>query len=394
MTKRDYYEVLGVNRGASMDDIKSQYRKLALQFHPDRNPDDSESEDKFKEASEAYGVLSDDSKRQIYDQYGHDGLRNTGAGGAGFQGFSNINDIFSAFGDVFGGRGGIFDEFFNMGSRQQSRSGRYRPSGERGSDIKIRLPLSLEEIAKGAEKTLKYKHFATCDDCSGSGAKSGSGTSVCSTCQGAGEVRQVSRIGFMHVTNVTTCPACGGEGQMIKEKCSSCAGDGRKHRESTVTVNIPAGVEEGNYLPVRGKGNAGKRGGNAGDLLVVIEEKEHEIFTRRGNDIIYELLLSFPDAALGIDVEIPTLYGAEKVKIEAGTQPGTTIKLRDKGIPNLNSYGKGEEIVYINVYVPTKLNSDEKESLKTIASFENINPSIKANIQHKDFFEKLKDIFL
>ncbi|MDQ1266402.1 MAG: molecular chaperone DnaJ, partial [Bacteroidota bacterium] len=364
MAKKDYYEVLGVNRDAGLEEIKSQYRKMALQYHPDRNPGNSEAEDKFKEASEAYGVLSDTNKRSRYDRYGHDGLRE-GPGGAGFSGFTDINDIFSQFGDIFGGRGSIFDDLF--GTTNRSRGSRRTYSGERGSDIKIHLPLTLEEIAKGCEKTLKLKRSETCDSCSGTGAKSGSGASVCQTCNGAGEVRQVTRAGFMQISNITTCPTCGGTGQIIKEKCPKCLGECRIPIEDTVKVNIPSGVEEGNYLPVRGKGNAGKRGGSAGDLIVVIEEKDHDIFQRRGNDIIYELKLSYPAAALGIDTEVPTLFGDEKVKIEPGTQPGTTIRLRDKGIPNLNSYGKGDQIIYINLHVPQKLSQKEKDMLKELS---------------------------
>jgi molecular chaperone DnaJ len=384
MTRRDYYEILEVDKNASQDEIKSQYRKKALQFHPDRNPGDKESEDKFKEASEAYEVLSDADKRARYDRYGHEGLR----GGNDFRYSTNVEDIFSAFGDIFGG--GIFDDFFG---RSSSRGGQRRNGGERGADIKIKLPLTLEEIASGVEKSIKMKRKGVCDSCSGTGAKAGSGYSNCTTCGGSGEVRQVSRSMFGQFINITTCPACNGSGQIIKEICPQCNGDGRTDREDTIKVNIPPGVEEGNYLPVRGKGNAGRRGGTAGDLIVVIQEKEHQQFTRRGDDIIYELMVSFPVAALGSDIEIPTLTNFEKIKIEPGTQPGTTIRLRDRGIPHLNSYGKGDEIIYVNIFVPKKLDANEKSILKELAESQNISP--KKNVQHKskDFMDKIKDIF-
>lgn len=389
MTKRDYYDILQVSKSATTDEIKSQYRKMALQYHPDRNPGDKEAEEKFKEAAEAYSVLTDPDKRRTYDRFGHDGLRNSGAG-QGPAGFSNVEDIFSAFGDIFG-RGSIFEDFFGGGS---SRRGHGRNSAaERGSDIKIRLPLTLEEISSGIDKTIKITRYGTCKACNGSGARPGSGYATCHTCQGAGEIRQISRSIFGQMVNISTCPTCSGAGQIIKEKCETCGGEGRAQETDTVKVSIPAGVEDGNYLPIRGKGHSGRRGGPAGDLMVVIEEKEHEFFTRRGDDIIYPLLISFPSAALGAEIEIPTLYGQDTIKIDPGTQPGSTIRMRDKGLPHLNAYGKGDQIVYINVFVPHKLDTKEKSMLKELAQAQNINPKKKYTEKSKDLFEKIKDIF-
>jgi molecular chaperone DnaJ len=389
MAKRDYYEILGVGKQAGKDELKSAYRKLAIKFHPDKNPGDKEAEDKFKEASEAYDVLSDDNKRARYDRFGHEGMR--GAAGGGAQGFSNVDDIFSAFSDIFGGRGSsIFDDFFGGGSQG---GGRRRSRGERGGDIKIKMPLSLEEIATGTKKTIKLKKWATCGVCTGSGAKAGSGSTSCPTCGGAGEIRQVSKSLFGQFVNVSVCPQCNGAGEIIKEKCDNCTGSGRVKEEEEIKVEIPAGVEEGNYLPLQGKGNAGVKGGPAGDLIVIMEEKEHEHFTREDDDIIYHLEISYPEAALGTDVEVPTLYGTEKVTVEAGTQPGSTIKLHEKGIPHLNSYGKGDQILVVNIHVPTKLGSEEKELIEKLAEFEKVHPNSKKKSHKSSFFDKVKDLF-
>ncbi len=385
MSKRDYYEVLGVAKGSSQDEIKSAYRKMALQYHPDRNPDNPEAEEMFKEAAEAYEVLSDGDKRARYDQFGHEGLR----GGNDFHQYTNMDDIFSAFGDIFGG--GIFESFFGGGGGRQSRQ--RRPRGERGTDLRVKLPLTLEEIAAGAEKKLKLKKQFACDDCGGTGARAGSGLQKCPSCGGAGEVRQVSRSVFGQFVNITTCPTCNGEGQVVKERCPKCNGDGRVPGEETITVNIPAGVEEGNYINLRGKGNAGKKGGSNGDLIVVIQEKEHEHFRRQDNDVVYNLTISFPEAALGTEIEVPTLAGREKIKIEAGTQPGSVIKLHDKGIPKLNSYGRGSQVIIVNVFVPTKLSGTEKNMLKELEKSENMAPSSKSGKKSKDFFEKVRDAF-
>lgn len=388
MNKRDYYEILGLTKTATADEIKSAYRKLAMKFHPDRNPDDKDAEAKFKEATEAYEVLGDEGKRKRYDQFGHQGVR----AGQDFHQNVNINDIFSQFGDIFGGNGGtIFDEFFGGGQR---KGGQRRAVGQPGSDLKVRLSLTLEEIASGVEKTLKIKRHRTCDTCNGSGAKSGSGFVTCTTCQGQGEIRQVSRSMFGQFVNISACNTCGGAGQVIKDQCLTCSGEGRVHGETTLKVNVPAGVSSGNYIPIRGKGNAGRRGGDAGDVIVVIEETDHQHFHRDGDDIVYDLTISFPDAVLGGEIDIPTLTGTAALKIEAGTQPGTVLKMRDKGIPHLNSYGKGDQLVRVNIYVPTKLSGKEKDLMKELSSSENIAPK-KGKKSSKDtgFFGKMRDAF-
>lgn len=388
MSKRDYYEVLGVPKNASVEEIKSAYRKLALKYHPDRNPDNKEAEEKFKEAAEAYEVLSDPEKRRRYDQFGHDGLRM----GTDYHTYSSIDDIFSAFSDIFGGfGGGIFDEFFGRGT--SSRRTRTRDIGERGSDLKIRLPLTLEEISTGVEKTIKLKKFVKCTECNGRGAKRGSDFKTCPTCGGSGQVQQVSRMMFVQYVSSSTCSTCGGSGQIITEKCPVCHGEGRVNGEDTVVVNIPAGVEDGNYLSIRGKGNQGKRGGDAGDLIVIIEQKEHPYFERQGDDIYYHLLISFPDAVLGTKVEVPTLFGKETIKIEPGTRPGTKIKLHQRGIPHLNHYGKGDQIVVVDIYVPSSVNSKEKTILKELQHSPNIQPTTDSSAKAKDFFSKVKNAF-
>lgn len=382
MTKRDYYEILGVGKSASTDEIKSAYRKLAMQFHPDRNPGNKEAEDKFKEAAEAYEVLSDSQKRSRYDQFGHQGVNATG-----FQGFDNINDIFSHFSDIFGGFGGgsIFDDFFGTGGSSSRRRG---SQGIPGSDMKISLKLTLAEIADGVEKTLKIKKLKRCETCNGTGAKAGSGYTTCSYCNGSGQIKQVSRSFFGQFVNVSECPHCNGEGRIVKEKCPECSGEGRIKSESTIKVKVPAGVVEGNYIPLRGQGNAGIRGGVNGDLLVFIEEEESEIFTRHNDDIIYELNLSFIDAALGADVVVPTLNGKAKLKIEPGTQSGNILKMKDKGIKHLNGYGRGDQLVIVKVYIPKKLSSKEKEILKQLSKSENFQPKGKSKSE-KGFFDSV-----
>ncbi|MGE5399786.1 MAG: molecular chaperone DnaJ [Ignavibacteriales bacterium] len=373
MDKRDYYEVLGIDRNASKDDIKKAYRKLAMQFHPDRNPDDKSAEEKFKEAAEAYEVLSNDDKKAKYDRFGHNGLR----GGQDFQGFSNINDIFSHFSDIFGGGsfgggGSIFDDFF--GSSTQSR-GRKRGTGTPGSDLKVVLKLAMEEIATGVTKKIKIKKHIKCEVCNGSGAKGGNSVKTCPVCNGAGEVRSVSRSVFGQFVNITACANCDGEGTVIDNPCKNCSGDGRVYGESTIKINVPAGVTNGSYMTMRGEGNAGKRNGQAGNIIIVFEELPHEFFTREGDDIIYELSLSYPEAVLGTEVEVPTLTGKAKLKIDAGTQPGKFLKMREKGIQHLNRHGAGDQLVKINIHVPNKVNSKEKELLKELAELPNIKVS-------------------
>lgn len=391
MAKRDYYEVLGVGKSSTPDEIKKAYRKMAMQFHPDRNPEKS-AEDKFKEASEAYEVLSDEDKRRRYDQFGHDGLR----AGDTHQ-YSNVNDIFSNFQDIFGnaGFGGtIFEDVFGNagGGRGRSRQGQ---SGVPGSDLKIRLKLTLEEIATGVDKTLKVKKFVACDTCSGSGAKAGSQKTTCPTCNGRGEIWQVSRSVFGQFVNITMCNTCGGEGRIIKDKCSTCSGEGRVQGETTIKVNIPAGVSEGNYISLRGQGNIGQRGGPPGDLLVVCEEEPHKLFTRNGDDVILDVLVSFPEAALGTEMTIPTLTGKAKLKIESGTQSGKILRMRDKGIQHLNSHGRGDQLVRVNVWVPKDLSSKDKEILKGLTDREAFKPKEgdRSAMSEKSFFAKMKDIF-
>ncbi len=367
MAKRDFYQILGVERSASKEEIKKAYRKMALQFHPDRNPGNKEAEDKFKEAAEAYEVLSDPNKRQRYDKYGHDGMK-----GTDFHPFTDVNDIFSTFGDIFGGGfgGGIFDEMFGGQTRQRRKS-----STTPGSDLKIRLRLTLEEMATGVEKKLKVKKWKACETCRGSGARGGNSTVTCPACNGAGEIRQVSRSVFGQFVNIATCQNCEGEGKVVKEPCTTCKGDGRVQGDTTIKVNIPAGVSEGNYIPLRGEGNLGRRGGPAGDLIVVIEEEPHPLFTREGNNVILDLLLSFPEAALGTDIEVPTLTGRARLKVEPGTQSGTILRMREKGLPHLNSFGKGDQFVRVNVWVPKSLTSQERQLIKQLANSENISPA-------------------
>ncbi len=370
MSKRDYYEILGVSKNASKEEIKKAYRKLAMKYHPDRNPDNKEAEEKFKEAAEAYEVLSDDQKRAKYDKFGHSGLR----GGQDFHGFSDVNDIFSHFSDIFGsafGGSSIFDDFFGQGSTRGGRGGATR-TGTPGSDLKITLKLTLEEISRGTTKKVKIKKYNTCDVCGGSGAKSSSSFKTCSVCNGSGEMRQVSRSIFGQFVNITTCSNCNGSGKIISEPCPACSADGRVYAESIINISVPAGVHDGSYMTLRGEGNAGKNGGPSGDIIVVFKELPHDYFIREGDDIIYDLFISFPEAALGTDVEIPTLNGRAKLKIEPGTQPGKFLKMRDKGIQHLNSHGSGDQLVRINIYVPKRLNSKEKDLLRELNNMPNI----------------------
>jgi molecular chaperone DnaJ len=388
MAKRDYYEVLGVPRAASPDEIKKAYRQLAMKFHPDRNPGDKGAEDKFKEAAEAYEVLGDPDKRQKYNQFGHEGMR-----GTNFREYHDINDIFSSFGDIFGGGmgGSIFDEMFGSTGRSRQRRSH---QGIPGSDLKVKIRLTLEEIATGIEKKIKVKRQKTCDTCHGSGAKAGTGSSTCKQCNGSGELRQVSRSMFGQFVNITTCPICSGEGKIVEDPCRTCAGEGRVQGESTIKVTIPAGVTEGNYIPLRGQGNAGQRGGPAGDLIVLIEEQPHQYFTRNGDDIVYELNVGYPVAVLGDEVEIPTLTGKARLTIDPGTPGGRILRMRDRGIPHLNSHGRGDQLVRINVWVPSKLNSKEKELLNQLSTMEHITPNEEERHgNNKGFFGKVKDAF-
>lgn len=374
MSKRDYYEVLGVEKQASKEDLKKAYRKAAMQYHPDRNPGDKEAEEKFKEAAEAYEVLSNDEKRAKYDKFGHNGLR----GGQDFHGYSDINDIFSNFSDIFGsafggggGGGSIFDDIFGGGGGSSSRS-RQKTGGTPGSDLKISLKLSMEEIASGTIKKIKIKRYITCPTCTGSGAKDGSSFKTCSICNGTGEVRQVSRSFFGQFVNIAPCNNCSGTGKVISDPCRKCSGDGRVMDESTIKINVPAGVVDSSYMTLRGEGNAGKNGGHPGDIIVIFKEEQHEFFTRDGDNIIYELYISYPEAVLGTEVEIPTLTGRAKLKIEPGIQPGKFLKMRDKGIQHLNAHGAGDQLVRVNIFVPQKVDNKEKELLKELQKMPNI----------------------
>jgi molecular chaperone DnaJ len=379
MAKRDYYEVLGVGRNASKDELKKAYRKLAMEYHPDRNPDNHEAEEKFKEAAEAYEILNDDNKRARYDRYGHEGVKGSGFGS---QGFSDINDIFSHFSDIFSGSS-IFDDFFGGGQRTR---GRKRSAGTPGSDLKINLKLTLEEISTGVNKKVKIKKFVTCDACTGSGAEAGSSNKVCPVCQGSGEVKTISRSVFGQFVNISPCSNCNGEGTVIDVPCKKCMGDGRIQEEETVKINIPAGVHEGSYMTMRGEGNAGKRNGTPGDIIVIFQEIPHEYFIRDGDDIIYDLYISYPSAVLGAEVDVPTLAGKAKLKIDPGTQPGKLLKMRDKGVKHLNAGGHGDQIVRVNVEVPKKISVKEREILKQLAEQPNFKHP--ANSDEKSFFKR------
>ena len=372
MSKRDYYEVLGVEKGASKDDIKKSYRKLAMQYHPDKNPDDKEAEEKFKEAAEAYEVLSNDEKRAKYDRFGHNGLK----GGQDFHSYNDVNDIFSHFSDIFGsafgGGGGssIFDDFFG-GTRQQQRRGP-RSTGTPGSDLKVTLKLTLEEIAAGTTKKIKIKKYVTCETCGGSGAKNESAFKTCQVCNGTGEIRQVSRSLFGQFVNITQCNNCGGTGRIISDPCRTCNGDGRVYDDKTLRIQVPAGVTDESYMTLRGEGNAGKNGGPAGDIIVIFKELQHDYFTREGDNVVYNLQLSYPEAVLGTEVEVPTLNGRAKLKIESGMQPGKYLKMSQKGIKHLNAHGAGDQLVRINVHIPKKVSTKEREMLNELQKLPNI----------------------
>ncbi len=383
MSKRDYYEVLGIDRDAGTEQIKKAYRKMAMKYHPDRNPDDPEAEKKFKEAAEAFDVLKDPNKKARYDRYGHAGMRSGGFNEPDFQNV-DFEDIFSRFGDIFGG------DIFGGGQRGRSRS--RRSAGIPGDDMKIRLKLTLEEIAEGTEKKIKIKKFVKCKECRGTGAATESDFMTCSTCSGTGEYRQVSRTMFGSFVNVQPCPTCNGEGRTIRNKCKACNGDGRVKGEETITVKIPSGVTNGNYITLRGQGNAGFRGGESGSVIILIEEQEHEYFEREGDHIFYDLQVSIPDAILGTEVEVPTLKGKAKLKIESGTQPGKMLRMKEKGIQGLNSFSRGDQYVRVNVFVPQKLTDEEREAISVLKNAENFDP-----VKHADasngFFSRIKNIF-
>jgi molecular chaperone DnaJ len=384
MAKRDYYEILGVSRNATEAELKKAYRQLALKYHPDKNPGNKESEEKFKEAAEAYEVLSDAEKRKRYDQFGHAAMGGPGSGGPQWSG--NMEDIFSHFGDIFGGHN-PFESFFGGGSGGQ----RTRRHVNRGNNLRIKVKLTLEEIAHGVEKKIKVNKASSCKSCSGTGAQNGSSFQTCSMCKGSGQIRRVSQtiLGTMQTT--TTCPQCSGEGQTISNSCKTCHGSGVTFGEEVISINIPAGVGEGMQLNVSGKGNAGERGGMPGDLLIVIEEAPHEHLIRDGQNLMYDLHISFSDAALGSGAEIPTLEGKAKIKIEPGTQAGRVLRLKGKGLPSVNGYGKGDLLVNVNVWTPKNLTPEEKRVLERLRESPNFKPHPSKN--DKNFFERMKEYF-
>jgi len=382
MSKRDYYETLGVSKGAAADEIKKAYRKVAMQYHPDRNPGDKTAEEKFKEAAEAYEVLSDADKKAQYDRYGHAGLSGNGRG---YGGGMNMDDIFSQFGDIFGDD--VFGSFFGG---HRGRSGQ-RSQGVRGSNLRVKLKLTFEEIAKGVKKNIKVKKYVLCSTCSGSGAKDKGSIQTCKTCGGSGQVRRVQNTFLGQMQTVTTCPACNGEGSTITSKCGTCKGDGRVYGEETVSIDIPAGVQEGMQLNVNGKGNAGERGGHNGDLIILIEEEPHKELQRDGLNVAYDLYISFPEAVSGIQVEVPTIDGRAKIKIPAGTQSGKIFRLKGKGFPAVNSYEKGDQLIHVNVWTPQHVSPEEKAALEKMALSQNFKPQ--PDKSEKGFFDKIREMF-
>ena len=390
MSKRDFYDILGVTKSASAEEIKKAYRKLAIKYHPDKNPDDKSAEDKFKEAAEAYEVLSSPEKKQRYDQYGHAGVGGAAGGGGygGGGGGMNMEDIFSQFGDIFGGGGGSpFDSFFGGGG--QSRGGGRRVA--KGSNLRIKVKLTLEEIANGAEKKIKVNKQIACKTCDGSGAKDKSSVSTCKTCGGSGAVRRVTNTILGQMQTTATCPTCHGNGQQITAKCGACHGEGTVRGEETITINIPAGVSEGMQLSMAGKGNAAPNGGVPGDLIILIEELPHDTLKREGNNIVYDLHVSIVDAALGYSAEVPTIDGKAKIKIEAGTQSGKLLRLKGKGIPEVNSYHRGDQIIHVNIWTPKVLNAEERTILEKLRESPNFKPQPGKN--DKSFFDKMKEYF-
>jgi molecular chaperone DnaJ len=393
--QRDYYEILGISRDASQEEIKKAYRKMALKYHPDKNPGDKEAEKKFKEAAEAYEVLGNPDKRKKYDQFGHAGVKGgAGAGAGGFGGGGmTIEDIFEQFGDIFGGGGfgsafsgfGGFGGFGGTGQRTRRTS--------KGSNLRVKVKLNLQEIAHGATKKLKVNKYIPCDSCNGTGAENAdsSAFSTCSTCKGNGQVTRVTNTFLGQMQTTSACPTCGGEGKTISNKCTKCHGEGIVKGTEVISVNIPAGVAEGMQMTVSGKGNAARRGGINGDLIVFIEEEKDPELIRDGNDLIYGLYVSFPQAALGGPVEVPTVDGKVKIKVDPGTQPGKILRLRGKGLPEINGYGKGDLLVNINVWVPKQLTKEERKMIEQMDHSENFKPN--PDKSDKSFFEKMKAFF-
>lgn len=385
MAKRDYYEVLGVDKNATADDIKRAYRKLAVKYHPDKNPGNKEAEEKFKEAAEAYSVLSDSDKKMKYDQFGHAGVDGAAPDFSG--GFGNLNDILNdLFGGAFGGGFGGFGGFGGGFGGGQRRERVYR-----GRDIRVRVKLTLEEIAKGVEKEISIEKNVPCPDCGGRGARNSSDVKTCPACNGTGQVQRVVNSFLGQTVTYSTCQQCGGEGKIISNPCHTCNGTGLVRQRETIKVKIPAGVEAGMQMTVQGEGHAAKNNGINGDLLVVIEEQEHPDFRREGSNLLYTKVISIVDAMLGCEVEIPCLDGKYKVKVEPGTQSGTVVRLRGKGLPSVNSYGTGDLYVKIAVWIPKKLTKDEKALFESMRHNASIVPN--PTKEDKSFFEKLKDLF-
>ncbi len=380
MSKRDYYEILGVAKNAGEDEIKKAYRKLAIKYHPDKNPNDKSSEDKFKEAAEAYEILSNPEKKQRYDQFGHAGVNGAGGAGGFGGGGMNMDDIFSQFGDIFGGAFGGFSGGGRSGGRRVAR----------GTNLRVKVKLNLKDIANGVEKKIKVNKHVACKTCSGSGARNGQ-FDTCKTCNGTGAITRVQQTILGAMQTQSTCGVCGGEGRVVKDKCNTCHGDGIVREEEVISINIPAGVAEGMQLSMNGKGNAAPRGGINGDLLIVIEEEDHPELKREGNHLIYSLSIGFPDAALGTSVEIPTIDAKAKIKIEPGTQSGKVLRLKGKGLPDINSYGRGDLLVEISVYTPNQLSAEERKMLEDLKLSKNFEPN--PNKKEKGFFDRMKEYF-
>lgn len=389
MSKRDYYEILGVSKSATQEEIKKAYRQQAIKYHPDKNPGDKDAESKFKEAAEAYEILSHADKRSKYDRYGHAGV-GSASGNGSYGGGMSMEDIFENFGDIFGSAfGGSFGGFSGFGgfggSRQRGRT------VNKGSNLRVKVTLSLKDIAHGVTKKIKVNKYIACDACNGSGAKDSSSHSTCSTCHGTGQVTRVTSTFLGQMQTTQACPACGGEGKIITNKCTKCHGEGIVKDSEVISLDIPAGVAEGMQLSVSGRGNAARRGGVNGDLIVVIQEEKHPELIRDGNDLIYTLYLNFAQATLGAPVEIPTVDGKVKIKIDAGTQPGKILRLRSKGLPEVNGYGKGDLLVNINVWVPKTLSKEEQKIVEQLSNSENFKPQ--PTDDDKNIFERMKNFF-
>ncbi len=386
--KRDYYEVLGVERNADADTIKKAYRKAAIKYHPDKNPGDKEAEEKFKEAAEAYDVLSNEDKRARYDRFGHAGMG--GAAGGGYGGFSgggfSMEDIFEQFGDIFGGAfGGGFSGGFGGGRSSRSRT------VSRGSDIRITVKLNLQEVSEGVTKKLKINKTIACDKCGGSGAKDSSSYSTCSQCNGSGYVITVQNSFFGRMQTQSVCPQCGGQGRIIKDKCTKCGGEGTERGQEIIEVKIPAGVSEGMVLTVRGKGNAARNGGVNGDLLVVIEEEHSTELIRDGNDLIHNLNITVTTALLGGEVEVPTIDGKARIKIAPGTHAGKVLRLRGKGLPDVNGYGRGDIMVVVDITIPDELTKEERKLIEQLAEQPNFKRA--SGVENQNIFERMKNFF-